>query len=172
MIWSVFVCDLLCFATLPMYNTKHALETKGRHVPCPYDVLSKQEGTAAVWKNFKWNVRMWHDHQNTCANTSQNQWHNLEIKNETWSTWWALCTLCTHKLTNWHTNNTCTNKLTNWHTTNNAIHTACFKDSKVIATIAENEAMELQIVGKVKEKAQENPKERVRSKAAKALDMV
>ena len=68
---------------------------------------SLQRSNNAVWKNCKWNVRMWHDHQNTCASTSKNQWHHLETnyKNDTWFTWWAWCTWCKHKLTHWHTNN-------------------------------------------------------------------
>ena len=38
--------------------------------------------------------------------------------------------------------------------------------------LRENEVIELRTVGKVKEKAQDNPKEKARSKAAKALEMV
>ncbi len=55
---------------------------------------------------------------------------------------------------------------------NNAIHTTCVKDSKVIATIAEHKGIELRIAGNVQEKPQDNPKEKARSKAAKALEMV
>ena len=65
MIWSVCVCDsFFRFTHLPIYNTQQAPETKkGRH---SYEVFFYKQNKhfpsevkkAAVWKSFKWNVRL------------------------------------------------------------------------------------------------------------------